>query len=33
MAGLAAVVVIIILLISPTIRNYRLSQAIRPDSP
>jgi MFS family permease len=32
MAGLAAVLVIIILFISPTIRNYRLSQAIKPDS-
>jgi MFS family permease len=33
MAGLAAVVVIIIFLFSPTIRNYRLSQAIRPNEP
>jgi MFS family permease len=32
MAGLAAVVVIIILLVSPTIRNYQLSQAIDSDS-
>ena len=32
MAGLAALAVVIVLFISPTIRNYRLSQAIRPDS-
>ncbi|UCD08614.1 MAG: MFS transporter [Dehalococcoidales bacterium] len=31
MAGLAAFVVVIVLFISPTIRNYRLSQAIKPD--
>jgi MFS family permease len=31
MAGLAALVVVIILFISPTIRNYRLSQAIKPN--
>jgi predicted MFS family arabinose efflux permease len=33
MAGLAAVVVIFIFLFSSTIRNYRLSQAIRSDIP
>ncbi len=32
MAGLAAVVVVIVLFTSPTIRNYRLSQAIVPDN-